>query len=189
MKEVLTNGIRTRVTLVGFVEVRLLGLITPKINLIKSSIAVFLVAVTLRLTTAYQVITKSYNTVLKIVEPRSGEEIYTVLFGKTDNECLKIIDYQDQVIPKIDFAIWLHFKTCPEECLRILSEFDYSKEDLETKNWTSGTPLAKNIEWWNPKEMGTTIIVYEYAIKKSRNLRTLWISKDSTEIYCRDILD
>ena len=92
MKEVLTNGIRTRVTLVGFVEVRLLGLITPKINLIKSSIAVFLVAVTLGLTTAYQVITKSYNTVLEIVEPRSGEEIQAVLFGKTDNECLKIID-------------------------------------------------------------------------------------------------
>ena len=132
---------------------------------------------------------KSYNKISEIVKPRSGEEIYNALFGLSENNCLKIIDYRDQVVPKIDYAIWLHFKTCPEECSRILSEFDYGRAELETKSWNAGTPLSENIDWWNPKELGDTILVYEYPIKEGKNIRTLWISKDSTEIYCRDILD
>jgi len=154
MKEIIIYGILTGLTVVGFIGLLILGLIRKRRNLIISSIVIFLVAISLGITAGYKIITKSYNEISEILEPRSGEEIYNALFGKTDNECLKTIDHQDQVIPKIDYAIWLHFKTCPEECSRILSEFDYSKEDLETKSWKSGTPLAENIEWWKPKEMG-----------------------------------
>ena len=175
--------------IVGFIGLLTLGLIRKNRNLILSSIVVFLIATSLIVTTGHKVIIKSYNKISDIVQPRSGEDIYNLLFGKPNSECLKIIDYQDQVVPKIDYAIWLHFKTCPKECSRILSSFDYSRRELETKNWDSGTPFAENIEWWAPKEMGNIIIVYEYPIKEGKNIRTLWISKDSTEVYCRDILD
>ena len=189
MKEVIIYGILTAVTFVGFIGLLIIGLTKKRNQVILSSIVTLLIAISLGIITGYKVINKSYNKISEIVEPRTGKEIYNALFGKTDNDCLKVINYQDQIIPKIDYAIWLHFATCPEECSRILSEFDYNKGVLETKNWNTGTPLAENIEWWKPKEMGDTIIVFEYSIKEGKNIRTLWISKDSTEIYCRDILD
>jgi hypothetical protein len=189
MKEVIIYGLLAGLTFVGFIGLLIIGLIRKRRNLILISIVIFLITISLGITTGYKIITKSYNKISEMTEPRSGEEIYNALFGKTDNDCLKISDYQDQIVPKIDYAIWLYFKTCPEECSRILSEFDYNIGELETKNWNSGTPLAENIEWWKPKEMGDTIIVYEYPIKEGKNIRTLWISKDSTEVYCRDILD
>lgn len=189
MKEIIIYGILTGLTFIGFIGLLIIGLIRKRRNLILSSIIFLLITISLGTTIGYKVVTKSYNKFSELVKPRSGEEIYNALFGETDKDCLKIIDYQDQIVPKIDYAIWLHFKTCPEECSRIISEFDYNREELETKNWNLGTPLAENIEWWKPKEMGETIIVYEYPIKEGRNIRTLWISKDSTEVYCRDILD
>lgn len=137
----------------------------------------------------YLIANKSINKISEITKPRDGQEIYKALFGNDENECVEILNYQDQIIPKIDYAIWLNFTICPEECKRILSEFNYSKEELETKNWGEGTPLAENINWWNPKSMGDFINVYEYRIKEGKNIRTLWISSDSTEVYCRDILD
>lgn len=189
MTEVFIYGISTGLTFVGFIGILVIGLFKKRRNLILASIGVFLVSILLGVTTGYKVVTKSYHKISEIVEPRSGIEIYNALFGKTANNCLKVMAYQDQIIPKIDSAIWLHFKTCPEECARILSEFDYSREALETKNWNSPTPLAETVEWWKPKEMGDTIIVYEYPIKEGKHIRTLWVSQDSTEVYCRDILD
>jgi len=189
MKEVIIFGILTGITFIGFIGLLVIGLIRRQKKLISSSILVLLISISFGTITGYKVITKSYQKISAILGPRTGEEIYTALFGPTNNVCLELLDYQDQVVPKIDHAIWLHFNTCPEECSRILSEFDYDKGILETKDWKLGTPLAETIEWWNPKEMGDTIFVFEYAITEGKNIRTLWISKDSTEVYCRDILD
>ena len=189
MKEVILYGISTGVAFIGFIGLLLTGLVRKRKRIILSSFLVLLLAVGLGITTGYKVVTKSYKKIAGIVGPRSGEEIYNALFGAASNECLEILNYQDQVVPKVDYAIWLHFKTCPEECSRILSEFDYSRTQLGPGNRDLGIPSDVNIDWWNPRGLGDTLFVYEYEIRQGKNTRTLWVSMDSTEVYCRDILD
>ena len=134
-------------------------------------------------------ISKSYTAVSKLFEKRSGDEIYLALFGKQDNHCVNVLDYQDQTVPKIDFAIWLHFETCPEECHRILKEFEYDRTEIYVNALSKETLKENNIPWWNLSHLGDTIIKYDYTIIEGKNIRTLWISADSTEVYCRDIYD
>ena len=99
------------------------------------------------------------------------------------------MNYQDQVVPKIDYAIWLHFKTCPKELKRILSKHDFNNEKLPTDNWNGKIPLGKTLEWFNPTTLGDTILVYEFSTDDSRNIQTIWTNLDSTEVFVRDILD
>src|SRR5690606_39355592 len=73
-------------------------------------------------TCALPILSKTYNKVTETLSPRTGDEIYDALFDKRQTDCIKILNFQDQVVPKIDYAIWLHFETCPDELKRILSE-------------------------------------------------------------------
>lgn len=189
MKEIIIFGILTGITFFGFMGLLVNGIVRKRRKSILFSILILVISISLGITTAYKVITKSYYKVSDFFKPRTGDEIYTALFGEAENECLEIVDYQDQIVPKIDYAIWLHLNTCPKECARILAEFEYDRETLATKDWASETPYTEKISWWNPKEMGDTVFVYEYTITEGKNIRTLWISKDSTEVYCRDIFD
>ena len=189
MKEVALYGVATAITLVIFIGTLLYGMFQKEKKVILLSFLFLFVSIVLGVATGYKVVAKSYQKLSEIVQPRSGNEIYTALFGVPKNDCVQILNSRDQLIPKIDYAIWMHLKTCPKECTRILSEFEYSKEKLVTQTWTNGTPMSENIEWWSPKALGDTIWVYEVELKEGRNIRTLWISMDSTEVYVRDILD
>ncbi len=55
--------------------------------------------------TGFKVLNKTYNKVTDTCKPRTGDEIYNALFDKRQTDCVKILNYQDQVIPKIDYAI------------------------------------------------------------------------------------
>lgn len=132
-------------------------------------------------------VTKTIDKVQSTFDERSGDEIYEALFDKKETDCVKVLHYQDQVIPKIDVAIWLHVKTCPTEVKRILRKHEFSRKiEIHQK---STIPLTDNIYWFKPEELGDTIIVFKYSSKNAKNIQTLWINMDSTEVFCRDILD
>lgn len=138
----------------------------------------------------YLVASKSLDKVCQNLKPRTGEQVYKGLFGENTSTCLKVVNYQDQVVPRLDVAIWLQAETCPAECNRILSEFNYGGGELITSGIeTRDIPLADYVNWFNPYSMGDTILVFEHEFGYRTNIRTLWISKDSTIMYCRDILD
>ncbi|MFT3980736.1 MAG: hypothetical protein QM687_09730 [Ferruginibacter sp.] len=139
--------------------------------------------------TAFKFVNKSYNKLAKAASPRTGDEIYDALFGKRQADCIKILHYQDQVIPKIDYAIWLHFETCPKELERILSRHAFTVEKLSAANRDGKIPYAETLAWFNPATLGDTIIVYEYSTNDSRNIQTIWTNPDSTQAFVRDILD
>ena len=126
--------------------------------------------------------------VKKISRSRSGEEIYTALFDKPQTNCLQVIDYQDQIVPKIDYAIWLHVRTCPNELKRILSKHTYDVENISTDGMKTDGPSA-NQKWFKPELMGDSILVFKYSKDDRGNVQTLYTNKDSTEAYCIDILD
>ncbi|MEO2051498.1 MAG: hypothetical protein ABGX00_07005 [Allomuricauda sp.] len=139
--------------------------------------------------TGYKIVSKTYNKVADTFKMRTGDEIYNALFDKRKTDCVEILNFQDQVVPKIDYAIWLHFKTCPKELERILSKHDFNKEKLSTDNWNGKIPLGESLEWFSPMTLGDTIIVYEYSTDDSRNIQTIWTNLDRTEVFVRDILD
>lgn len=139
--------------------------------------------------TAYKVATKIYNKVAETLRPRTGDEIYDALFNKRQTDCIKILNFQDQVIPKIDYAIWLHFETCPDELKRILSRHQFSTERLSTAKWDGKIPYSESLDWFNPTTLGDSIIVYEFSRQDNKNIQTIWTNLDSTKVFVRDIFD
>lgn len=137
----------------------------------------------------YSAFHKAKSKIAAKLKPRTGNEIYVGLFGEESTDCTQIIESQDQVVPRIDIAIWLHFKTCPQEFRRLLSRHQFSRSLEETAHWQEVIPGAEGDKWFRPQAMGDTIVVYEYATAKGRNIQTFWASRDSTEVFYRDIVD
>lgn len=138
--------------------------------------------------TIYLLADKSYNKISAALKPRTGDEIYFALFGKTEQECLKVLNYQDQVIPIMDDAILLHFVTCPDELERILQLHHFTMEKRPTLNWQSSGSVA-NGNWFTPETIGDTILIFTYSKDEYGNGQTIYSSTDSTKAYCVDILN
>lgn len=123
-----------------------------------------------------------------IFRPRTGEEIYTALFDKKQTDCIKILNYQDQVVPRIDYAIWLHFETCPEELKRILSLQEFESEVIATSGWETKGPFD-HINWFKPETLGDSILVSIYSKDEYGNGQYIYSSLDSTKVFVKDVHD
>lgn len=126
---------------------------------------------------------KSLTKISDSLKPRTDLEIYEALFGNSPSDCVEILHRQDQVLPKIDGAIYIHFKTCPEELSRILSQFEYKEEIINVVRTTART------DWRDHESLGDKLTKYEYVIQEGRNIRTLWVTLNGEEVLCRDIFD
>jgi len=189
MKLIITLTIITALIFNIFILTLIFGWTKKNKKLKITALYAFIAFLSLGGLTGYKLVTKSYYKVTKTLKPRTGDEIYDGLFGKRETNCVKVLNYQDQVVPKIDYAISLHFETCSSELKRILSRHEFSAEKLPTKEWNAKIPYGETLHWFNPTTLGDTIMVYEYSTTKNRNIQTLWTTLDSTEIFCRDILD
>lgn len=187
MKELIILTIISGLTFFIFLVILILGLIKKNKKLKLLSLFLLFISITLIIWTGIRFVNKTYNKVTETLKPRTGEEIYDSLFDKRQTDCIKILNYQDQVIPKIDYAIWLHFKTCPKELKRILSKHKFSSEKLMSGN--EKIPYSESLDWFKPTILGDTIIIYEYATENNRNIQTIWTNLDSTEVFVRDVLD
>ena len=172
-----------------FLVTLILGLTKKNKKLKLTALLLFFAFIGLTVWTGFKLLSKTYNKVTETFRPRTGEEIYEALFDNKQNDCIKVLNFQDQVVPKIDYAIWLHFETCPDELKRILSRHDFSEEKLSTAKWDGKIPYGETLEWFNPTTLGDTILVYEYSTNDSRNIQTIWTNLDSTKVFVRDILD
>lgn len=119
---------------------------------------------------------------------RSGEEIYMALFDKPQFDCLKIINYQDQTVPILDAAIWLHFNTCPDELNRIINSKDFEIQKVSTKGWNTSGPLADE-NWFKPELLGDTILTFRYQQDYYGGSQTIYCNLNKTEAYCIDAND
>lgn len=189
MKEIIIFTTISGLTFLLFVLSLVLGLIKKNIKLKLTSLLSFLLFIVLSACTGFLFLSKTYNKLEETLKPRTGDEIYDELFGKRQTYCIKILNYQDQLVPKIDYAIWLHFETCPNELKRILSRHEFTAEKLPTAKRDEKIPYGETLEWFNPTTLGDTILVYEYSSENGRNIQTIWINLDSTKVFVRDILD
>ncbi len=137
--------------------------------------------------TIFLVAGKSYNKVTTILKPRTGKEIYTALFGETFNECLNVLDQQDQIVPIIDTSILLLAQTCPEELKRILALHSYDMVKRSTADLSFYEPAVAQ-KRFNVRELGDSVFVFSSTIKENKNWQTIYSSLDSTIIICIDVL-
>jgi hypothetical protein len=189
MKEILLLIVITGIFFLCFLTLLIFGIIRKKKQTIYLSVFILLLSLCLSGWTVYKFLVKSYDKVSDIIKPRTGIEIYSALFGKPDPNCVKVLNYQDQIIPRMDFAIILQFETCPMEFKRILSRREFRLEKLPTKDSFEDIPLGVRLDWFRPKTLGDTILVFERASEDGRNIQTFWASLDSTTVFCRDIAD
>ena len=189
MKELITLIIFSGLAFLLFILTIIIGWKRKNKRIKLLSFSLFLAFICLTSWTVYKFANKTYNKVTDSLKPRTGAEIYDALFDKRQTNCIKILNYQDQVVPKIDYAIWLNFQTCPNELKRILDRHKFNVEKLSTAKWDGKIPYGETLKWFNPTTLGDTIMVYEYSTDDGRNVQTIWSSLDSTKVFVRDILD
>lgn len=171
------------------ISVLIWGILKKKRSLIIISVIAFIAFLGSGVYTGYNIAAKSYNKIADVLGPRSGDEIYDALFDKRQTNCVRVLNYQDQVVPKIDYAIWLHFETCPAEVRRILSRFEFSEQRIAIMSTDAEIPQGQVHPWFSPKTLGDTAMLYEYTSSDHRNIQTIWVNLDSTRAFCRDIYD
>ena len=133
---------------------------------------------------------KTKNKIDQNLKPRTGTEIYNDLFGKPSYNCVKVLRFKDQIVPRIDVSICLEFETCPMELKRVLSLDNYKIRlhqtiDTTTINYASDQPY-----WINVKTLGNgfyeAIFIDEMHPGQSK---ILCFNKDSTKAFYCDISD
>ncbi|MBS1511786.1 MAG: hypothetical protein JST86_13145 [Bacteroidetes bacterium] len=189
MKEIILLIIAAGVIFIFTLAALISGVIKKNKTLKRVSLFAFISFLLLSGFTGYRFISKSYHAVTNSLKPRSGDEIYDALFGKSKFDCVKVLNKQDQVVPKIDYAICLQFNTCPEELTRILSRHRFTFQKLPATQWNAGNTGTGMPDWFNPATLGDSIMVFEYATYGSSNIQTIWTSLDSTKVFVRDIAD
>ncbi len=117
---------------------------------------------------------------------RSGSNIYTAVFGKPTENCVKVINSTDQMVPRLDCCIWLEFRTCPNELRRIARmQYYISLYIAATDTRDYGTVLGAEPDWWKPYVLGDTIYYLTDITPQSTEVHYLLFAKDSTHaLYC-----
>jgi hypothetical protein len=146
--------------------------------------------------TGYIFAGKAYNKVknVKLDNPfkaRTGNEIYTALFGPPEQNCVEVINKMDQTVPRLDSCIWLEFKTCPSEVKRILARSHMKSQVLALADTSRYFPsYSPRPEWFEPAALGDSIILLRHYNPDNPNRdQILLFSKDSTHAFYCDMAD
>ena len=188
MKEIIICLILSGTLFISFLALLLIGAFRKNRVIIFSSLVTLVIALGSAFWTAYLLLNKTYHKVSETLKPRLGVEIYSALFGKSENDCVKVLNYQDQIVPKIDYAIWLEFETCPQELKRILNQHEFITSKV-AKTEVEQNGLSENINWFNPQTLGDSLLVFVYKKDNFGNGQTIYSSLDSTRVFCSDVLD
>lgn len=153
----------------------------------KIPLLAFLVFIIVLGFSAYRFFYKGYrfiNSTVKTVH-RDSNSIYKSIFGKEALGCVTVLNSQDQLVPKIDDAIYLHCYTCSEEVMRITKRYSYTVEKMAS----SKVDTAASCSWYKPQLLGDSILFLQTTIAEGQHWQYIYLSTDSTEMYFRDVAD
>lgn len=118
--------------------------------------------------------------------PKDSKAVYSVLFAKPIENCVRVINFKDQVISKIDCCIWMELQLCPSELKRIIALRNYTKARL---NKSDSLIFLKSFNdrplWWAPQLLGDSLIKYNIKFNQDKE-QTLFLGLDSTHVYLCD---
>ncbi|MCT4580596.1 MAG: hypothetical protein N4A35_04195 [Flavobacteriales bacterium] len=135
--------------------------------------------------TLYQFADKSYDKLSGSFKKRSGIEIYNALLGTPVNECIEVIKFKDQLVPKLDVAILLYCNVCDEELNRLVRRYHFKKDTIPFNE----EMLSEQPEWLNEVELGDSVITYRAVLKPGKNWQNIYVSLDGKKVLIEDILD
>ena len=157
------------------------AIVKKKVNLALWAIVPFFLAGIFGAYTGYVAISKAYDHVTDSMKGRTGDEIYTAVLGKPES-CVMVEESIDQVIPRIDAAIYLQARVCPAEVIRLLHAEKYTESGKDA--WHS-----QSTEFPKGFVISTDSVMVYYVQLSDSNGRTLLISPDSTEMLVKDWAD
>lgn len=184
MREGIVGLLASGAGLLVFVVLLIYAVVKTKKILIAVSAVALLLMLASGVWAALRLGRESRKRVEKIMETRSGNEIYFALFGDSDTDCVQVLNHQDQTLPVIDFAIYLEGKTCPPEVARIAKQRSY--EVRKDAGSTYGS--VDNLSWFTPSVLGDSIWVWS-QFDEFGNGREIYLSEDSTHFFCRDVMN
>ena len=166
-----------------FAVIKRIKLTKPK-NLL--FLAFCLIAIlTLYFNTGIHKIKSDISRFVQNTSPKKAEEVYTLLFKIPKDSCLMVLNFKDQVIPKIDCCIWMEVKICPAELLRILSGKKYTKTIFKSDSSNFLNPFGDRPSWWTPQVLGNNITKANIKFDQE-NEQTLFFGEDSSHVYLCD---
>ena len=186
MQFIISLGIIALFLIIASIIFFLIAISKKKMPLFYLALILSFLGVGTGLYTGYVFIQKSYFRISDSLKQRTGDEIYAALFEGKPNKCTVVIEKQDQILPVIDIAIYLHFKTCEAELNRILRQQEYEMSIL-VNNEDNTTSNSMGPDWFEPSKMDDSIYVYTCKKDDFGNYQTLFISKKRDEVYCIDV--
>jgi hypothetical protein len=131
----------------------------------------------------YRLAERSVDELRNLATPRTGEQIYDALFGPATDACVRIIAFDDAVIPKLDNVIHLHAHTCPAEVRRILASTPYTRDSTELSS-ADNVPAR-----FATALLGSDAITLQATLEEGKHWRTLHLRADSSALIVHDIAD
>ena len=129
---------------------------------------------------------KDLARIIQNSRPKSDVEVYTLLFKKPNDSCIKFIHFKDQVIPKIDCCIWMEIIICPKELQRIIQLKKYKETNLSASDSTTLLQLfSDRPNWWVPHRLGESVTKCNITFNKN-NEQSILFGKDSTHVFICD---
>ena len=135
----------------------------------------------------YLTLSKTSNKLQSVLKPRDGIAIYRALFGSSELNCVEILDRQDQIVPRLDVGIFLHFRTCESEIKRIVKKAELTARGVLSNEQTSIGQSEPS--WFQPILLGDSVFVWKYSRETGNNWRALYVDKNMSEAYYSDIAD
>lgn len=118
--------------------------------------------------------------------PKSSFEVYSLLFKKPLDSCMKVINFKDQEIPKIDCCIWMEVKLCPAELTRIVNLKNYQSAIYSKTDFTKFlADFTDRPLWWTPQFIGDSLNVLKIKFDQD-NQQTLIFGTDSSHVFLCD---
>ena len=135
--------------------------------------------------------TQKIDDVKQKFKPRTGSEIYYALFGKPVDNCSKVINQKDQIVPRLDCCIWLQFQTCPKELNRIIKQQSFKATTFFSMDTTSYMPdYNPKPPWWKPQVLGDSVIVLRNFNFDNPNRDIILIfARDSSNVFYCEMAD
>jgi hypothetical protein len=119
--------------------------------------------------------------------PRTGSEIYSVIFGRDNHSCVNILNSHDASLPILDPDIYMELTTCPAEINRIIKLRPYPMFQMDNHPYDM-INFQPPGDWFNPEKMGNKLLVLTWK-PDSNYVKGLYmfISPDSSHAYIAEV--
>lgn len=176
--------------IVGFLTFLLYALIKRKKlsdkNTFLSLVILFIAITSLFFYTGFKKIGSDISRIVHNSFPKSSTEIYTLLFKKPVDNCITVVNFKDQLLPRVDCCIWMEVKLCPAEFNRITHLRKYEKTVFHQSDSAYFLQsFGDRPKWWSPQNLSDSLTKLHFTFNKE-NQQSIFFGADSSVVFICD---